>query len=105
MKFVPYWRSAWRLFSVSLGTAATVVTSWLILFPEAVVHAWAILPAELKAQIPPRYVMFIGVVLMAGAVLSRLVHQPKAQAVIQEKLADKRAEEGRPDLPPPPPSS
>jgi len=89
LKLVPYWRSAWRLVSVWLGSIATVVTTLIIGFPEAVLHAWNMLPVEIKSTIPPKYIPMIGAVLMAGAVLSRLVHQPKTQAVIADKLIEK----------------
>lgn len=89
MKLVPYWRSAWRLMSVWIGATATFVTVTLAGFPAAALQAWAWLPQEIKAYIPPERMPLIGAVLMGLAVLSRLVHQPKAQAVIAEKLAER----------------
>lgn len=92
MKLIPAWRSAWRFVSVQLGTIATILTGWLVLSPEALLHAWMLIPADLKAVIPPRYMLFIGVGLMALATIARVVHQPKAAAVIAEKQAEKQAE-------------
>lgn len=93
MKLIPYWKSAWRFVSVWLGALATFVTTAIVAFPDAALHAWLMLPQEIKSTIPPQYMPLIGVALMGGAVLARLVQQPKTAAVIEQKLAEKQVKQ------------
>lgn len=90
IKLIPYWRSAWRFVSIQLGVAGTILTAWLIASPDAILHAWLLLPGELKSAIPPRFIPMIGVGLFALGTIARIVHQPKTQAKIEQKMFDKQ---------------
>lgn len=92
-KLVPYWKSAWRFVSVQLGVVATLLTGFLIGFPEAALHVWSVMPQELKSTIPPSYMPLIGAGFMALSVLGRIIHQPKTAEKIETKMVEKQLNE------------
>jgi hypothetical protein len=94
-KLVPYWRSAWRLWSVRLGVVGSVLVSLFTLAPDAMLQAWLMLPGDLKAVIPPQYTPMIGVAVFVLSMVARFIPQPKTAEVISEKLV----ESGKPALP------
>lgn len=62
------WKSAWRWFSVQLA-------SLLIVLP----WAWAQLPEDIKAMIPPEWHGVIVSLMGAAIVLGRMIKQEKKQ--------------------------
>ena len=52
-KFVTNWREHWRYWSVRLGVIGSIFVSWFVAFPESALHAWAILPDDIKAMAVP----------------------------------------------------
>ena len=67
MRLVDDARRAWRWFSVQAFVLA-----------GAIQLTWAELPADLKATIPPDWVMYTTAAICALGVVGRLVAQPKA---------------------------
>lgn len=66
MKLIPQWRRAWRMFSVQAMTLAGAVQA-----------AWALMPEDLKAQLPAGLVPVVSIVLLVAGIAGRMVQQPK----------------------------
>lgn len=64
MKLIPQWKRAGRMFSVQAMTLAT-----------AAQLAWAHLPPELQASIPPDWLRWGTIALLALGVVGRIVDQ------------------------------
>jgi hypothetical protein len=64
MKFVDDARDAWKWFSVQANA-----------LNAAMLAAWLVLPADLKASIPPEWVGYAAVFLLALGTFGRLVDQ------------------------------
>ena len=79
MKLVDNWRTWHKRWSVWLGTLGTAIVSLLVAWPDAAIKAWAILPAELRAAIPSKYMPLIGVAVFVVSMLAQLVQQKKLQ--------------------------
>lgn len=92
LQLISGWRSAWRFFSVQLALFGSLVCSLLVAFPDAMLYAWNMIPPDLKSAVPPRFLPLIGVALFVLSIFARIVKQPKAQAKIEEKLAEKEAQ-------------
>lgn len=92
LQLIPGWRSSWRFVSVQLSLFGTLVCGFLAAFPDAILYAWNLIPPDLKAMLPQRWVPLIGVALFVLATLARIIHQPKTQAKIEEKLAEKEVQ-------------
>lgn len=85
MKLIDDWRKSWRFWSVRLGVLGTAITSALVAFPSAALHAWAILPEELKAAVPPQHMPFIGVAVFGLSIVARLIRQDALHVEGSEK--------------------
>lgn len=94
MKIVAWWKSAWRLWSIRLTAFAVAVQTFVATFPDAALQAWLSLPQEMKALLPPNFLQWIALLIGGTAIWARLVPQPKAKAIMDEKLA----EDGKPSL-------
>lgn len=81
LKLIPDWRNWWRFWSLRLGALGTALAAWLIASPEAALAAWAALPQDLKAFIPPDYMPFIGVGLFVLSMFARVTKQEKLPEV------------------------
>ena len=67
-RLIPNWRKAGRMLSVqAMGVAGAVQAAWLIL------------PADMKATIPPAWVQWLTVALLVMGVFGRLVDQPEVK--------------------------
>lgn len=99
IRLIPYWKSAWRFVSIQIGIIASIGTAWLIASPDAILHAWLFLPGDLKSVIPPRFIPMIGVGLFVVSMLARIVHQPKTQEKIEQKMIKKQLEQAGVDTP------
>lgn len=66
MKLIDEWKAAWRMLSVQSMSAAIAIQT-----------AWVGLPDDMKASIPPQYVHYITMALLAFGVVGRLVKQDK----------------------------
>lgn len=76
MRLIPEWRSWWRMSSTWFQAAAAAFFSYLTAVPDAAIQLWSILPADLREALPPGYVKWFGVGLIALGIFARLVHQP-----------------------------
>ena len=73
------WRKCWRFWSVRLGVIGSAITAVLIAFPDVALSAWAMLPADLKAAIPERYMPLIGVGIFVASLIARVIKQTKLE--------------------------
>lgn len=69
MKLVENWRNAWKWFSVQ--SLAVLVALPLV---------WPVLPADVKAWVPPEWQPWLFVTIAFGGLLGRLVDQSKKDA-------------------------
>lgn len=76
LEFVGHARLLLKTWSVRLGIAGTAIGVWAQAFPDAALHAWAILPPDIKNLLPPNIVAMISPALVVLAVLSQYVRQP-----------------------------
>lgn len=75
IKLIDEARQWYKFASVWLGTIGTTITSVLVLFPDAAIHAWAILPSEMKQAIHPNYMPMVGVAVFVLAIFAVFVKQ------------------------------
>ncbi|ATA17897.1 hypothetical protein EDC48_1182 [Gibbsiella quercinecans] len=87
LEFVTHARLLFKTWSVKLGIAGALIGGWAQSFPDAALHAWTILPPDIKSILPPNIVAMLSPALVVLAVLSQYVRQPK----LKEK-ADKLKE-------------
>ena len=73
------WRKCWRFWSVRLGVIGSAITAVLIAVPDVALSAWAMLPADLKAAIPERYMPLIGVGIFVASLIARAIKQTKLE--------------------------
>lgn len=74
-ELIENWRQCWRFWSVRLAAVGTALTGLLIAFPDAALYAWALMPVEFKAAIPPQYMPLIGVGVFVLSIVARLIRQ------------------------------
>uniref|UniRef100_A0AAU6VZY0 Holin n=1 Tax=Pseudomonas phage Pavpe01 TaxID=3138545 RepID=A0AAU6VZY0_9VIRU len=79
LELIDDWRLFWRFTSLQLGAIGAALTGVLIAFPDAALYAWGILPADLKAVIPERYLPLIGVGVFVLSMFARLIKQRKPE--------------------------
>lgn len=46
IKLIPNWRKAWKRSSVRLAALGAFASSLVAAFPDAMIHAWALMPTE-----------------------------------------------------------
>ena len=74
---VSNWREVLRHWSLWLGGLGSGFVGWFITAPESAIAAWAMLPADLKAHLPPQMVGYFGFALFLMALLAKFVNQQK----------------------------
>ena len=79
IELIEDWRNFWRFWSVRLGVMGSAITAVLIAFPDVALSAWAMLPADLKAAIPERYMPLIGVGIFVASLIARAIKQSKLE--------------------------
>lgn len=79
IRFVDDVRKFWRWWSIRLGLLGTTLTGILIAWPDAALQAWNLLPGELRATIPPKYMPLIGVGVFVLSMVARTIQQQKLQ--------------------------
>lgn len=75
LEFVGHASLLLKTWSVKLGAIGALVGVWAQSFPDAALHAWAVLPPDIKNILPPNIVALISPALVL-AVLSQYVRQP-----------------------------
>ena len=79
IELIEDWRNFWRFWSVRLGVIGSAIAAVLIAFPDVALSAWAIMPADLKAAIPERYMPLIGVGIFVASLIARDIKQSKLE--------------------------
>ena len=79
LELIEDWRNFWRFWSVRLGIIGSAITGVLIAFPDVALSAWAMMPGDLKAAIPERYMPLIGVVIFVASLVARAIKQTKLE--------------------------
>jgi hypothetical protein len=74
-KLVDDWRRAWRWWSVRLNVLGTTLLAWFLAAPDVAREIWAALPAELKAELPPRIAYLIPLIILFAANVARILKQ------------------------------
>lgn len=77
LDFVGHAHLLHKTWSVRLNALAFTIGGWLVAFPDAAMHAWAILPPDIKSILPPNIMQIISYVLIGASVLSQYVRQNK----------------------------
>ncbi len=76
LEFVAHASLLLETWSVKLGAIGALVGVWAQSFPDAALHAWAMLPPDIKSILPPNIVALISPALVVLSVLSQYVRQP-----------------------------
>lgn len=79
------WRLVWRTWSFRLSVVGAFVTSLLIAAPDLALQVWAMLPADLKATIPPQYMPYVGVAIGLLGIVAKFLKQAKLEAERQKQ--------------------
>jgi len=74
--FIAEWREAWRFSSLWVGTVGM-----------GVLMAWNMMPPAVRAALPDRVELFVGLFLWLALLLARIWRQPWSQAKIDAKRA------------------
>ena len=85
LEFVGHARLLLKTWSVRLGAAGALVGVWAQSFPDAALHAWAMLPPDIKDILPATIVAMISPALVVLAILSQYVRQPKLKEKADEQ--------------------
>lgn len=74
MRLVKDWRKAWKWLSVQLAAIGVLITSALIIAPQAVLMAWAMLPDALREELGD-WKKQIAAAVFLMAIVARLIDQ------------------------------
>lgn len=85
LEFVGHARLVLKTWSVRLGAAGALIGVWAQSFPDAALHAWAMLPPDIKDILPANIVAMISPALVVLAILSQYVRQPKLKEKADEQ--------------------
>ncbi|WP_411813740.1 DUF7940 domain-containing protein [Erwinia tracheiphila] len=77
LEFVAHTRLLFRTWSVWLASVGAAIGATVQSFPDTALHAWAVLPPDIKGILPPNILSFISPTLVVLAVLAQYVRQPK----------------------------
>lgn len=75
----------WRLWSVRLNAAGLAIMAWVWFDPTAILGIVNMMPAQLRPYFPQEAVAVVSGVMMALALIARLVKQPKVE---DRRIAD-----------------
>ncbi|MEN3753741.1 hypothetical protein ABC733_17210 [Mangrovibacter sp. SLW1] len=64
-----------KTWSVRLNALAFTLGGCVMAFPDAVMHAWNVLPPDIKSTLPPNIMQYISYALIGASVLSQYVRQ------------------------------
>lgn len=77
VEFVTHARLLFKTWSVWLASIGAALGAGFQAFPDAALHAWMILPPDIKSYLPPNILSFISPAIVVLAVLAQYVRQPK----------------------------
>lgn len=78
---IKLWKKFW---SIRLGAAGTVITSYLVLLPDSAINIWSAMPAAFQNVVPAQYMPMIGVAVFVLGMIARLLKQHKVEAATAE---------------------
>ncbi|HBY1960144.1 TPA: hypothetical protein ACX3MK_003988 [Raoultella ornithinolytica] len=85
LEFVGHASLLLKTWSVRFGAVGALVGVWAQSFPDAALHAWAMLPPDIKDILPANIVAMISPALVVLAILSQYVRQPKLKEKADEQ--------------------
>jgi len=105
MELIKDWRDWWRWWSLRLTALGTMITGYLIAYPDAALNSWTMLPDEIKSFIPSEYMPTIGLVLVGAGQLARFLkqNQPKSVGAALTNAHNVIIATGKQDIPVNPP--
>lgn len=74
---VSNWREVLRHWSLWLGSVGTALVGWFMAAPESAIAAWAMLPPDLKSNLPPQLVGMFGLSLFVLSLTAKFINQRK----------------------------
>ena len=77
LEFVGHAAKLHKTWSVRLQAISFTIGATITAFPDAVLHAWNIIPPEVKGNLPPNVLQYISYALIGAAILAQYVKQPK----------------------------
>lgn len=69
-------RQAWRFWSIRFNAIGLAILGWVQFDPVSALAVWNMMPANVRAVLPPHLLTFIAFVFFALAMLARVVKQP-----------------------------
>lgn len=70
-------RNWWRLWSIRLNLIGGLLLTAFMTWPEFALTLWNMMPDEVKALVPDRFILAIPLALFALSVIARLIRQEK----------------------------
>lgn len=65
----------WKTWHKWWSTRLKIIGLLLIAAPEAIIHAWSMIPHDIKATIPAEWVSTVGIFLVAASSFAQVVKQ------------------------------
>lgn len=79
MKLIENCAHWWKLWSIRLNALGLAIMTWVWFDPTAILGLINMMPAQLRPYLPQEAVAVVSGVMMALALIARLVHQPKLE--------------------------
>lgn len=79
MRLIDNARQWWRLWSVRLNAAGLAIMAWVWFDPSAILAVISMMPVQLQPYLPQEAVAVVSGIMMALALIARLVRQPKLE--------------------------
>lgn len=83
LRLIDHWKVAWRLWSIRFNALGLAFLSFDFV---GAMHVWNMLPPDLRAVVPQRFLSVIGAVLFVLSMISRIIKQPNVEKRIRELL-------------------
>ena len=74
---VPNWRNVLKRWSFRLSTVGTGIVVFAMSAPETALHAWVLLPDDLKTFLPPNFVKGFGIALFIASNIAMFIKQKR----------------------------
>lgn len=76
---VPEARQAWRWWSLRFNAIGLAILGWVQFDPVGALAVWNMMPANVRAALPPHLLTFVAFTFFALAMLARVVKQPSLE--------------------------
>lgn len=80
MTLINGWKTFWRWWSTWLVAIGSSIAAFAPEISEALLHAWSILPIDIRDSFPPEWVRYAGAAIAFLAIPAKLVRQSKVHA-------------------------